>query len=417
MKMPFNISVRRLAAMAAALVAAVLLGVLAWSVVRACKLSEYRLELTKRGFPESYVERLAYLKYDHPSWVFEPLAVGDLAWREIVEKECAPSWNLVVCADWAPDEWNGLKEANYTPYYAKDAKAYDSGAWYQASREAIAYFLDPRNFLNERDVFMFETLGFDAESQSRRAVERTLAQTFMAKANYDGGSRTFSELLMDVGCRLGVSPVFLAGRLASEQGGGSVQAFGTIGDALASYCTNTSGKVGNAVIWGRRFTRDGAATVRAMAKGKDAYNGYYNFFNFRAYGLGLFEIKYNAWVEATSEETRAKYKGPWNTQARAIEGGALKIKERYVDTHRHTRYLQKFSVLREAGAYRWKQYMQNIAAPLVEARNTSKAYEAAGTLESPYRFLIPVYRDMPRAASPDPANGRSVYSSCQRRRW
>ena len=394
----------------AAAILAVLVALTAWRVYKTCKLQEYRGLLTQRGFPEGYVERLIYLQYDHPTWVFEPLPVSDLDWNAIVEKECAPSWNLVVYANWAPDKWNELKEANYTPYYAKDAKAYDSGAWYQASRETIAYFMDPRNWLNERDVFMFETLGFDADSQSREAVERALAKTFMSHATYDGGNRTFSELLMDVGCRLKVSPVFLAGRLASEQGEGSVQAFGTIGDALASYATNATGKVGNAVVWGKRFTRDNDATARALAKGKAAYNGYYNFFNFRAYGLGLFEIKYNAWVEATSEETKAKYRGPWNTQAKAIEGGTLKIKERYIDTQRHTRYLQKFSVLREAGAFRWKQYMQNIAAPLAEARNTSKAYEAADTFEAPYRFLIPVYLKMPPAAAPDPANGKSVYS-------
>ena len=147
-----------------------------------------------------------------------------------------------------------------------------------------------------------------------------------------------------------------------------------------------------------------------LAKGAAAYNGYYNFFNFRAYGLGVFEIKYNAWVEATADETRAKYLGPWNTQAKAIEGGSMKIKERYIDTHRHTRYLQKFSVLPEAGEFRWKQYMQNIAAPLVEARNTAKAYEAADTLDAPYRFLIPIYKKMPKSASPDPAKGKSIYS-------
>ena len=77
-----------------------------------------------------------------------------------------PSWNLVVYADWAPDEWNALKDKNYTPYYAKDAKAYDSGSWYQASRETVAYFMDPRNWLNEREIFMFETLGFDADAPS-----------------------------------------------------------------------------------------------------------------------------------------------------------------------------------------------------------------------------------------------------------
>ena len=395
-------------AVAAAVVAAVVWT--AWNVYKAHRIESFRRTLAERGFPNDYAVRLAELQWDHASWKFQPLVVSDLPWRAIVEKECTPSWNLVVYADWAPDEWNALKEANYTPYYAKGAKAYDSGAWYQASREAIAYFMDPRNWLNARDIFMFETLGFDGESQTPAAVERALAKTFMAGRRVDGGDRTFAEHVFDVSRKLGVSPVFIAGRLASEQGNGSPQAFGTIGDALTAYYTNGADIVGNAVVWGKRFTRGNAATTKVMAKGRAAYNGYYNFFNFRAYGLGLFEIKYNAWVEATSDETRRKYLGPWDTQARAIEGGARKIKERYIDTHRHTRYLQKFSVLAEAGDFRWKQYMQNIAAPLVEARNTAKAYDAADTLDAPYRFLIPVYRDMPESPSPDPACGKSVYS-------
>ena len=394
----------------AAAVAAAAICWIAWSAYRSRRIGEFGEALAAKGFPSSYVERLAELQFDHRNWIFEPVGIADLSWDRIVEKELTPSWNLVVYADWAPDEWNAYKEKNYTPYYAKNAKAYDSGAWYQASRETIAYFMDPRNWLNERDIFMFETLGFDADSQTLNAVEKTLSKTFMAKARCGGARGTFAELLLDVGRRLMVSPVFLAGRLASEQGLGSAQSQGTIGDYLFGLSTNRSEKVGDAVIWGKRFTRDGESTKKVLAKGRAAYNGYYNFFNFRAYGLGLFEIKYNAWVEATAEETRKKYLGPWNTQAKAIEGGALKIKERYIDTHRHTRYFQKFSVLPEAKDFRWKQYMQNIAAPLVEARNTAKAYAAADTFDGPCRFLIPVYVAMPRKPCPDPAKGKSIYS-------
>ena len=396
------------------LFAAVILAVgilIAWHLYKAAKIEEARRDFAAKGFPASFAEPLAHLKFAYPMWQFELLPVSDLSWDAILEKEMTPSWNLVVYADWAPDEWNALKEKNYTPYYAKDAKAYDSGSWYQASRETVAYFMDPRNWLNARDVFMFEALGFDAASQTPDAVEQTLSKTFMAKARVDGGKQTFAELVHATGSKLGVSPVFIAGRLASEQGLGSAQSFGTIGDTLFAYATNTTGKVGNADIWGKRYTKDNPATKAVLEKGLAAYNGFYNFFNFRAYGRGTFEIKYNAWVEATSEETKAKYLGPWDTQAKAIEGGALKIKERYIDTHRHTRYLQKFSVLPAAGEFRWKQYMQNIAAPLVEARNTAKAYEAAGTLDAPYRFLIPVYKKMPQSASPDPAKGKSIYSS------
>ena len=395
------------------LIAAVIVAIgcwVGWRIYKAVKIEAYRRDLAAKGFPAGYVEPLAVLQFDRPKWSFELMPVADMSWDEIVEKEMTPSWNLVVFADFAPDEWNTLREKNYTPYYAKGAKAYDSGAWYQASRETVAYFMDPRNWLNERDIFMFETLEFDAAAQTPDAVAQTLAKTFMAKAKADGGDRTFADLVYETGRRLGVSPVFIAGRLASEQGNGSAQAFGTIGDALFAYATNRTGKVGNADVWGQRFTKDGKATQEVLAKGRAAYNGFYNFFNFRAYGRGTFEIKYNAWVEATAQETCEKYLGPWNTQARAIEGGAMKIKERYIDTHRHTRYFQKFSVLRDAGEFRWKQYMQNIAAPLVEARNTAKAYDAADTLDAPYRFLIPVYKKMPKKPCPDPAGGKSVYS-------
>ena len=381
-------------------------------VVWACRpLSPYREELVRKGFPESYADRLEDLHDRHPDWNFEPLAVTDMTWKAVLDKECSPAWNLVVRSKWAPGVWKDKGYANYKPYYAKNAKAYDSGAWYQASRETVAYFLDPRNWLTERGIFMFETLGYDAGSQTESAVEQVLSKTFMANACCDGGKWRFSTLITEVGRRLGVSPVFIAGRLTSEQGDGSPQARGTIGDCLFALSTNASDKVGAADIWGKRFTRDGAATKKVIAKGAAAYNGYYNFFNFRAYGLGVFEIKYNAWVEATADETQAKYLGPWDTQAKAIEGGAMKIKERYIDTHRHTRYFQKFSVLPAAGEFRWKQYMQNIAAPLVEARNASKAYDAADTLDAPYRFLIPVYVAMPKNPCIDPAGGKSVYSA------
>ena len=391
--------------------AAVAICWIAWSIYRSHRIEAFRRDLVGRGFPESYARPLSELQFGHPDWVFEPVEIADMTWDRIIAKELEPSVNLVVYADWAPDEWNDLKERNYTPYYAKDAKAYDSGAWYQASRETIEYFMDPRNWLNEREVFMFETLQFDAKSQTPEAVEKTLSKTFMSHRACGGAKGTFAELLMDVGRRLKVSPVFLAGRLASEQGLGAPQSFGTIGDCLIGLSTNTSDKVGDAVIWGKRFTRDGEATKKVVAKGAEAYNGYYNFFNFRAYGLGVFEIKYNAWAEAADAETCAKYLGPWDTQAKAIEGGAMKVKERYVDTHRHTRYFQKFSVLPAAKDFRWKQYMQNIAAPLIEARNTAKAYEAADTFDAPYRFLIPVYIAMPKSRCPDPARGNSIYSA------
>ena len=394
-------------------VAAVVLAVVTFFAIGKMREMACRQDLVQAGFPDSYAMRLAPLQVAHPDWRFVPLKIADMTWKAVVDKECAAGWNLVPYSTWAPDEWLRYGVTNYTPYFAENAKAYDSGAWYQASREAIAYFMDPRNFLNEADVFMFESLEYDAASQTLEAVERALEKSFMGGANYDGGSRRFAELILEVGRELKVSPVFLAARLAIEQGAGTVQGLGKIGDSLVELYTNGVGKVGNSTVWGKTFAKDGRRTQAVVRKGAAAYNGVYNLFNSGACGSGIFEIRYNAWREATSDEVRRKYHGPWTSQERAIRGGAKKIKERYVDTHRYTRYFQKFSVVPAAGEFRWKQYMQNIAAPLKESRNTRNSAAAADTLDAPRRFVIPIYSDLPGEPSPDPANGRSTLSPCR----
>ena len=126
-----------------------------------------------------------------------------------------------------------------------------------------------------------------------------------------------------------------------------------------------------------------------------------------AAGTGIFEIRYNAWKEA--HDAPEKYCGPWTTQEKAIRGGTVKMREKYIDSCRYTSYLQKFNVS-PASPNRWVPYMQIIGAPIDEARSTRKAYEASQSLESAFRFVIPVFRAMPNAPCPDPANGQSRYS-------
>lgn len=371
--------------------------------------SPYVAQMVAKGFPDTYATLMAALHERHPKWEFEPLFVSDMTWDAVLDKEMVPSRNLVVHSTWAPSPWNTLGLANYTPYYAENAKAYDSGSYYQASREAVAYFMDPRNFLNDTEVFMFETLAFNEAVHTQAAIEKALSGSFMANSCYDGGTKKFSELILSVGRELDVSAVFLAGRLKSEQGNGSVQARGEIGDSLWELYNDEDGKVGSSNVWGTNYTKDNAATKAVIDKGKDYYNGYYNLFNMGASGTGLFEIRYNAWKEAY-EASKEKYHGPWTSQEKALYGGSCKVKEAYIGTFRHTSYLQKFSVLAEAGSKRWSQYMQNIAAPLTESRSTCDAYIASGAYDTVHVFLVPVYVGMPATACPDPANGNSYYS-------
>ncbi len=363
-------------------------------------------------FPAAYTERIDTLSKRHPNWRFLPYPIDDLDWEAILKKECTPGWNLVVHSSWAPGTWRAKGLKNYTPYYDKRMKPYDSGIYYQASREAIAYFLDPRNFLNEIDIFMFEALHFSERSHTVEAVEVALEGSFMANARPDTEWQCYSELLVEVGRQYDISPVFLAGRLKSEQGMGSDQSRGTIGDALWALHADADGKTDDGrIIWGGIYTRTNASTAAILASGKAHYNGYYNLFNMDACGSGVFEIRYNAYREATAPLTVRNHLGPWDSQRKAIIGGALKMRERYIDTHRHTRYFQKFSVCPEAGESRWSQYMQNLAAPLIEARTAFRAAERLSDLDTARTFVIPVYRGMPETPAPDPAEGQSVYSA------
>lgn len=329
------------------------------------------------AFPPDYRARLAPLAKAHPAWRFEPYFLKDLAWDEVVAKECTPGWNLVYDGAWAPSAFAALGRANYDPYKDPSRKPYDSGHFVQASREAIAYFLDPRNFFTEETVWMFQSLAFDPKSDpTEKAVETALAGSFLHQTNCDGGPETFAARLLALGRRYGVDPVFLAARLKQEQGTGTCQGRGKIGDAV----------------------------------GDPALNGYYNFFNIKACGNGVEAIRRAAYAEATEAETVLKYKGPWTSQARAIEGGVMKIAEKYVSSWRHTPYFQKFSICPEAGERRWSQYMQNISAPLTEARAAYAANKSANTLDQPRTFIIPVYRRMPASPAPDPGKGRTYLS-------
>ena len=61
--------------------------------------------------------------------------------------------------------------------------------WYVASKQTIGYYMDPRNFLNDESVFMFESLKFDEKSHTISGVEAILKGSFMENksiVNSDG---------------------------------------------------------------------------------------------------------------------------------------------------------------------------------------------------------------------------------------
>ena len=95
---------------------------------------------------------------------------------------------------------------------------------------------------------------------------------------------------------------------------------------------------------------------------------------------------------------------PWNTEYKAIVGGAKWIFKNYVEPGQDTSYFKKYNVvynyLKSIGrtptySNYAHQYMQNIKAPSSEATTTYRSYYKNDMLGLSYTFYIPVYNNMP----------------------
>ncbi|MBQ8310610.1 MAG: hypothetical protein IJX80_06335 [Clostridia bacterium] len=362
----------------------------------------YYNSLLNAGFPEDYAISLTELHLLHPHWQFEPLLITEEAstytWDYIIQKEnhdaSNPENNLIFSSD------------TYKPYHHPFNKEIYDSAYYQVSDQGLEYFMDPRNFLNETDIFQFFDLSAD-ESVTEEAVQAILIGTFMENAFLENG-KPFAEYFVEIGNELGVNPIYLAVKARQEQGVGGTSPLisGKCGTVLADFYQNQTQET------------ESGLQVLAPSEGYTAdaltdLNGYYNFFNIGASGKGLFKIYHNAMTRAingTSTMTDAWGSPAWDTMWKSIYGGAYIIKNNYIDSYQNTIYLQKFNVdSRASSGNFWKQYMQNVSGAISEARTLYTAFASMGALDAECMFLIPVYGGMPTEASPDPANGDCSY--------
>ena len=359
----------------------------------------YYQELLDAGFPEDYARSLTELHLLHPNWSFTPLLITKgnslYTWDYIIEQETTdPSLNLI-----------SSNEAYFAYRHLFNFETYDSG-YYQASKSAVEYFMDPRNFLNETDIFQFYDLS-SAHSVGIQEVEAVLVGTFMEDALLENG-KTFAEYFLEVGQTLSINPVYLAVKARQEQGsaGSSPVLSGDCGTLLADYYANgtQTSAGGNKVL----APDDGYTKEELLA-----LNGYYNFFNIKASGNGLFNIYYNAMkraAEGTADMADVWGSPSWNTLWKSMYGGAYTIKTSFIDRFQNTIYLQKFNVDSRAGDRNfWGQYMQNISGSLTESRTLLGAFASSGVLDGPCNFVIPVYAGMPNKACADPAGGTCSY--------
>ncbi|MBR6239048.1 MAG: Ig-like domain-containing protein, partial [Lachnospiraceae bacterium] len=286
-------------------------------------------------FPESYKDALYELKKKHPDWIFVKMNTG-LDFNSSVRSEGTGAYSLIETKR-AKSSWIEGK--------------YDN-SWSYATDGIIAYYMDPRNFLTETQIFMFEQQTYNRSYHTESSVQKILNGTFMA-GNVDGESITFAAAFMNYADRYNISPILQAARVLQEQGSGQ------------------------------------SPLISGTYPG---YEGYYNYYNIGAVssnpiGAGL---------------AYAKEKG-WNSRLKSLEAGAGFLCKSYIGKGQDTLYLQKFDVDASYNGVLTHQYMQNIVAPSSEASSAYKGYKNAGLLSNtPFVFRIPVYNNMPSGRSTKP---------------
>ena len=295
--------------------------------------------LNEEKYPQ-YKELIDTLKEKYPNWTFT-LFYTKLDWNDVIENEGHKDGrtyplNLIPDSSNYPEDWKCEVD--------KD-KRFDNGTWLCASDKAICYQMDPRNILNEENIFQFKELKYEEGAQTVEGIESITKNTFLE-------GEDISNALIEAGKNANLDPYFIASRLIQEQG------------------------------------RDGTTlSLGYEYQEKTVYNP----FNVNAIGNSREEILENA--------AKYAYEHNWDTLEKALIGGVEFVKKGYIEKGQNTLYLQKFDIVNQDKELYQNQYMQNLLAPESEASNMLEIYESSDTVDSQANFIIPLYENMPEEIS------------------
>ena len=300
------------------------------------------------------------LQANHPTWTFK-VEYTDLTWEEVINGEhqghsasVAPT-NLVQAGS---SSYGGLWNCEIC-----GKQKYDSGSWYCASKEAIEYMMDPRNSLNDTDLFQFMQLsGFeDFNNDNVRNTLRSMA------ANYSVIDEECIEAVIQAANTYHVDPYYIMAKILEEQSATSPL-----------------------------YTGSGITD----SKGNVLYAGYYNLFNIGATATTgkSYDVILNGLAYAASQN--------WNSKTASILGGVSVISSGYISKDQDTLYYQKFDVVGDSSKYE-HQYQQNILGAQTAGTLLRKLYKKFDSnLGGNYSFIIPLYKNMPVVACSRPATNQ-----------
>lgn len=320
------------------------------------------------SFPKSYQSALKELQEMHPNWTFDAYYTG-IDWNTFIHSQtCSTTKGISLIWKSAESSW-------------KCSCGYNASGYYCASEGITAYYADPRNFLNEVNIFQFSEYTYNSSVHKLAGVKKSVKNTFLDdevtfKLDGEEKTMTYAEIIMDAAKASGMSPYSIRTKI--------IQEVGTKGSNSVS--GNYSG-----------------------------YKGYYNFFNYGAYD--------NVADPIVAALKYAKEHG-WNNQYTAIVEGAKLLADSYTSAGQNTPYFYKWDVVgtkvlkpgktqtvSETDLFK-HQYMTNIQDPYSQSSSLWNIYNNAGILDEKINFVIPVYENMPSKTTPPTeieTEGKTLY--------
>lgn len=137
--------------------------------------ANFERELDGEGFPNDYKELLRLVHAEHPNWKFK-LQKINMDFNYAVENELFGTKSLIHSSAISSHKSTDKGKYDYT---TSTWPTFDSGMWVAASREIIAYYMDPRNFLADPFIFQFEVQTFDKTLHNLEGVKKMVKGTFL----------------------------------------------------------------------------------------------------------------------------------------------------------------------------------------------------------------------------------------------
>ena len=340
------------------------------------------------NFPKEYQEVLKQIQKLHPKWTFEAYYTG-IPWNTLILNETASHGrNRVI---------------NSSDYSWKCSCGNLASGYVCASEGITKYYLDPRNFLNEVNIFQFLEISYNSKIHTIDGIKKAVKGTFLDK-------EVTYTLIEKKEVEVEAAPTVSETENMENAVTPTPQIKKEIQDVEVEYTKHyadiilEAAKKSNMSPYSivtkiiQEVGTNGSSSVSGTYEG---YTGYYNFYNLGAYDTG------NAIVNGLKY---AREKG-WNNQYDAIIEGAEEIANSYTNAGQNTAYFYKWDVvgtkILQSGKTQsvsssnmfWHQYMTNVQDPTSQSKSLYNTYAKNNILDESLNFIIPVYDSMPTEVS------------------